>query len=212
MENSDVTKSERIRRFIIEKAALVFNRKASSARPCTGLCPAGWKPLVDGMFRKNRLLTKSGDDVHNGIGVCVVASDIKAGMHDMTTVNVVRSNTILYCLHWRETVDFYRDILGLSSSCLSDWLVEFALTATSFISIADAARATVGASGGAGITISWQVGDLEGWHRRLTQFHVATGPIQHRWGSRFFYFHDPEGHRLEAWADAAVFPLKAQKK
>lgn len=123
----------------------------------------------------------------------------------MTTTGIVRTNTILYCRHWQKTVAFYRDILGLAGRRLSDWMVEFELTETSFISIADAARATVGASGGGGITLSWRVGDLEGWHRRLTQLHVATGPIQNRWGSRYFYFHDPEGHRLEAWTNAAVF-------
>lgn len=117
----------------------------------------------------------------------------------MTTTGIVRTNTILYCRHWQKTVEFYRDILGLAGRRLSDWMVEFALTDTSFISIADAARATVGASGGEGITLSWQVGDLEGWHHRLKGLQVATGPIQHRWGSRFFYFHDPEEHRLEAW-------------
>ncbi|RJP37702.1 MAG: VOC family protein [Desulfobacteraceae bacterium] len=123
----------------------------------------------------------------------------------MTTTGIVRTNTILYCRHWQKTVAFYRDILGLTGRRLSDWMVEFALIETSFISIADAARATVGASSGEGITLSWQVQDLDTLHGRLVVLNVPVGPIQHRWGSRFFYFHDPEGHRLEAWADAAVF-------
>ena len=123
----------------------------------------------------------------------------------MTITGIVRANTILYCHHWQKTVEFYQDILGLTGRRLSDWMVEFALTDTSFISIADAARATVGASGVDGITLSWQVQDLDALHGRLAGLNVTAGPIQHRWGTRFFYFNDPEGHRLEAWAEAAVF-------
>lgn len=63
----------------------------------------------------------------------------------MTIMNIVRINTILYCRHWRETLDFYRDILGLDGRYLSDWLVEFELTEKSFISIADATRTTAAA-------------------------------------------------------------------
>ncbi len=118
----------------------------------------------------------------------------------MAKTGICRTNTILYCRQWRKTVDFYQHLLGQDGHRLSDWLVEFELTKTSFISIADAGRATVGASGGAGITLSWQVEDLEAWRRRLAALHVVAGPIAQRWGTRFFYFHDPEGHRLEAWA------------
>lgn len=117
----------------------------------------------------------------------------------MSTAGIVHANTILYCRKWQKTVDFYRDILGLTGRWLSDWMVEFALTETSFISIADAARATVGASGETGITLSWRVSDLDALHGRLAGLNVTAGPIQHRWGTRFFYFHDPEGHRIEAW-------------
>jgi catechol 2,3-dioxygenase-like lactoylglutathione lyase family enzyme len=122
----------------------------------------------------------------------------------MTTTGIARANTILYCRHWQKTVEFYRDILGLTSRRFSDWMVEFELTGTSFISIADAARATVGASGGDGITLSWQVQDPDALRGRLAVLNVTAGPIQNRWGSRFFYFHDPEGHRLEAWTDVSL--------
>lgn len=118
----------------------------------------------------------------------------------MTDLQVHRANTILYCRRWAETVRFYRDLLGLSAQPLSEWLVEFRLTADSFLGIADAARATIAPAGGAGITLSWQVADVAVFHRHLSDKGVAPGPITDRWGARCFYFHDPEGHRLEAWA------------
>jgi catechol 2,3-dioxygenase-like lactoylglutathione lyase family enzyme len=45
---------------------------------------------------------------------------------------VRRVNTILYCRHWRETVAFYRERLGLKSAFQCDWFVEFRLTPTAF--------------------------------------------------------------------------------
>jgi catechol 2,3-dioxygenase-like lactoylglutathione lyase family enzyme len=120
-------------------------------------------------------------------------------MDDVTRMDIARTNVILYCRQWKKTIDFYQHILGQAGRPLSDWLVEFELTETSFISIADAGRATVGASGGTGITLSLRVEDLEAWRLRLAGLDVAAGPIRQRWGTRFFYFHDPEGHRLEAW-------------
>ena len=117
----------------------------------------------------------------------------------MSVLEVRRTNTILYCRRWTETVQFYRDVLGLAGHWLSEWFVEFRLTADSFVSIADAARATISPAGGAGITLSWQVADVEDFQRFLLDKGVAPGAITTRWGGRCFYFHDPEGHRLEAW-------------
>jgi catechol 2,3-dioxygenase-like lactoylglutathione lyase family enzyme len=114
-------------------------------------------------------------------------------------VAVRRTNTILYCRHWRETVAFFRDVLGLTVAHTTDWLVEFRLTADSFVSIAEAARTTIASAEGAGITLSLQVDDLDGLHRHLAEADGRPGPIQPKWGARVFYFHDPEGHRLEAW-------------
>ena len=82
-----------------------------------------------------------------------------------------------------------------------EWFVEFRLAPGTFVSIADAARATIAPAAGAGITLSWQVADVDGFHRHLVDSGVTAGPIAMRWGARCFYFHDPEGHRLEAWAD-----------
>jgi catechol 2,3-dioxygenase-like lactoylglutathione lyase family enzyme len=118
----------------------------------------------------------------------------------MRAPEILRTNTILYCRRWQATVAFYRDLPGLTIRHTTDWFVEFQVTGHSFVSIADAARATIPSTLGAGITLSWQVADLEGFHRHLNDHGAAPGAITTRWGARCFYFHDPEGHRLEAWA------------
>ncbi len=115
-----------------------------------------------------------------------------------------RTNTILYCRRWAATVQFYRDVLGLAAHPLCDWFVEFRLTADSCLSIADAARATIAPVAGGGVTLSWQVADVVDFRRHLVDKGVTTGPITNRWGARCFFFHDPEGHRLEAWSPAAL--------
>jgi catechol 2,3-dioxygenase-like lactoylglutathione lyase family enzyme len=117
----------------------------------------------------------------------------------MPLFDVQTANTILYCRRWRSTMRFYRDLLGFPIHHAADWFVEFQVTEDSFISIADAARSTIVGSDGNGITLTFQVTDLNRAHRNLTASGIAVGPILSRWGARVFYFHDPEGHRLEAW-------------
>jgi catechol 2,3-dioxygenase-like lactoylglutathione lyase family enzyme len=121
----------------------------------------------------------------------------------MTAMEVRRTNTILYCRRWAETVGFYRDVLGLPGNALSEWFVEFRLAPGTFVSIADAARATIAPAAEAGITLSWQVTDVVDFRRYLLDKGVAVDPLTKRWGARCFYFHDPEGHRLEAWTPIA---------
>ncbi|RJQ65905.1 MAG: VOC family protein [Desulfobacteraceae bacterium] len=118
----------------------------------------------------------------------------------MTIFNVRATNTILYCRNWQATVRFYREVLGLAVHHALDWFVEFQVTPDSFISVADAARATIAGAQGQGLTLAWQVDELDALHRHLMEAGVAVGPIHSRWGARVFYFHDPEGHRLEAWS------------
>ena len=55
-----------------------------------------------------------------------------------------RSNTILYCSRWQETVAFYRDILELPITMQTEWFVEFHLTSGATLSVADQSRATIG--------------------------------------------------------------------
>jgi uncharacterized glyoxalase superfamily protein PhnB len=113
------------------------------------------------------------------------------------------TNTILYCRKWQETVDFYRYGLQLPITHASDWFVEFKLTATAHISVADERRASIHSSQGAGITLTFQVADIRAAWQWLQENGLTPGPLQdHAWGAQVFYFHDPEGHRLEFWSPA----------
>lgn len=121
----------------------------------------------------------------------------------MAFFGIHRTNTILYCRQWQGTVAFYRDLLDLRVNHATDWLVEFELAKNQFISIADAARSSIPSVNGMGITLSWQVADLEEAHRNLQHRGIETGPILLRWDAQVFYFHDPEGHRIELWSPQA---------
>lgn len=115
-------------------------------------------------------------------------------------IRVDRTNTILYCTAWTSTTEFYRDTLRFEVTYENDWFIEFALGDGSHLSIADAARATIAAAGDAGITLSWQVPDVDRAHRILSERGVRPGAIHQRWGTVAFHFRDPEGHRIELWA------------
>ena len=119
----------------------------------------------------------------------------------MTTpsLGVVRTNTILYCDHWLDTVAFYRDTLGLDVTHANDWFVEVHLAGTAHLSLADAARATVAPGHGAGITLSWQVTDVDAMHQTLSDAGVAVTSPARRWNSTYIGLHDPEGTRIELW-------------
>jgi len=111
------------------------------------------------------------------------------------------ANTILYCKNWSETVAFYQRDLGLPITFASDWFVEFQLTETARISIADEKRATIKSGGGVGITLTLQVESADETWRYLHNRGLTLGPVRdHAWGARVFYLFDPEGHRLEFWS------------
>ncbi len=112
-----------------------------------------------------------------------------------------RSNTILYCHYWQETVHFYKQQIHLPVVFENDWFVEFELTASSFLSVANAARTSIQAVEGKGITLTWQVANLEQVHQHLAAQAIETTPIRDKWGARVFYCYDPEGHRIEFWAN-----------
>ncbi len=116
------------------------------------------------------------------------------------TFSLKNTNTILYCKKWQETVDFYKIRLGLSITHDSDWFIEFKLTETAHISVADERRASIKSSGGAGITLALQVEDINRTWDCLRDNGLEIGQIrEHPWGARVFYFYDPEGHRIEVW-------------
>ena len=108
---------------------------------------------------------------------------------------------MLYCERWSETVAFYRSVLGLSVAFHNDWFVEFELTPSSFLSVADSARATIGAVQGQGVTLTWQVADVGAARATLEATGVDVTEIRRRWGANVCYCHDPEGHRIELWSD-----------
>ncbi len=110
------------------------------------------------------------------------------------------ANTILYCKKWQDTVDFYKNQLGLSITHDSDWFIEFKLTDTAHISVADERRASIKSSGGAGITLALQVESATRTWEYLRNNGLDIDPIrEHPWGAQVFYFFDPEGHRIEIW-------------
>ena len=117
------------------------------------------------------------------------------------TFSPKNANTILYCNKWQETVDFYKDCLGLPITQNADWFIEFKLTETAHISIADESRASIKSCGGAGVTLALQVESAEETWQYLSNSGLAIEPVrEHPWGSYVFYFSDPEGHRIEVWS------------
>lgn len=73
----------------------------------------------------------------------------------------ITANTILYCKKWKETVEFYMNLLKLPVLFSTDWFVEFGLNAMSRLSIADEKRSTVKGCSGMGVTIALEVEDIE---------------------------------------------------
>ncbi len=117
------------------------------------------------------------------------------------TVVVRKANTILYTDRWRDTVAFYRDVLQLPVAMTKEWFIEFRLDQGSFLSVADAGRATIAAGSGAGITLSWQVDDVLVVRDRLLGLGLAPTPVrEHPWGALAFFLHDPAGNRIECWS------------
>jgi catechol 2,3-dioxygenase-like lactoylglutathione lyase family enzyme len=116
------------------------------------------------------------------------------------TFSPINANTILYCKKWQETVDFYKNRLGLPVTHDSDWFIEFKLTETAHISVADEQRASIKSSGGSGITLALQVESATQAWEYLRSNGLEIDPVRdHPWGARVFYFFDPEGHRIEVW-------------
>lgn len=112
---------------------------------------------------------------------------------------VTRTNTILYCNAWADTVAFYRDIIGLTSKFVNDWFVEFELGGGAHLSVADTAHTSIPTGGGAGLTLSWEVTDLEAACQHLIDQSVVVTEPTHRWGATTVFLHDPEGNRIELW-------------
>lgn len=117
-----------------------------------------------------------------------------------TRLDIARSNTILYCARWADTVSFYSDTLGLAVTLANDWFAEVHVAGTAHLSLADAARATIPAGHGIGITLSWQVSDLDAAHATLIELGITVSDPAERWNSTYVEFRDPEGTRIELWS------------
>jgi predicted enzyme related to lactoylglutathione lyase len=118
----------------------------------------------------------------------------------MFTSKIKRSNTILYCRDWENTVRFYRDVFKFVINHKSEWFVEFQLADNTYLSIANAVNTSIKSSDGGGITISWQIEDVESAYLRFNELGIKTSKLKRVWGAQAFYIFDPEGHRLELWS------------
>ena len=115
-------------------------------------------------------------------------------------MNVIASNTIIYCDRWQETVDFYTRGLGLTIRTDKGWFVELHLSDNARISIADQRQATIKSAGGLGITLSVHVEDASAVRNELLDRGLSPEHMRSVWGSQAFFIRDPEGTRLEFWS------------
>ena len=114
--------------------------------------------------------------------------------------HLITANTILYCKEWEKAVRFYRDDLQLPIHFSTDWFVEFGLNATSRLGLADENRSTIKSCGGKGLTLAWEVEDIEAARNHMERNGLKPTIIKkHPWNARVFYIFDPEGHRIEIW-------------
>ena len=116
-----------------------------------------------------------------------------------TMLQPKRTNTILYCEKWSETVAFYRDALGFKVATERDWFVEFQLTDDSYLSVAHAEKTSISPVEGQGITLTWEVVDVNSLADKLKEIGIETTDVKQNWGALSCIFHDPEGHRIEIW-------------
>lgn len=118
----------------------------------------------------------------------------------MLKKSTVTSNMILYCRKWKQTSDFYRNFLELPVNFSCDWFIEFRLTETSRLSVADENKCTIKSPDKKGITIALQVPDIDTVWQTVSQKSLNPTEIKpHPWNAYVFHFFDPEGHRIEIW-------------
>jgi catechol 2,3-dioxygenase-like lactoylglutathione lyase family enzyme len=115
-------------------------------------------------------------------------------------LNSITTNIILYCKQWDQTLGFYKNLLNLPVNFANEWFVEFRLSASCRLSVADERRASIKSCKGRGITLALEVEALERTHQQMREAGLRPTPIkQHPWNARVFYLFDPEGHRIEIW-------------
>ncbi|MEM7032123.1 MAG: VOC family protein [Chloroflexota bacterium] len=106
----------------------------------------------------------------------------------------------MYCDRWIEMVNYYRDQLMLPVALEKDWFVEFQISPTGYLSVADVSRSSRQPSRGLGITITLEVADIQHYWQHCDNKGMMPTEIKHHlWGAWQFFLVDPEGHRLEIW-------------
>lgn len=82
------------------------------------------------------------------------------------------------------------------------------LTQTARLSVADTARASIGSCGGEGLTLTFEVDDIDNTHALLEVANLNPPPIKvYSWGARVIHIYDPEGNRIEFWCSTAKTAL-----
>lgn len=118
-----------------------------------------------------------------------------------TVINIKRTNTILYCKKWHETVTFYKECFDLKPAFSNDWFIEFELSENSYLSVADDKKANIKSGSGVGITISFEVDNIDEIWQAFNGKGLTVEKVKnHPWGGRAFFIYDPEGTRLEIWS------------
>ena len=118
-------------------------------------------------------------------------------------MQIKSANTILYCKKWEEMVTFYQTGLKLPITVSTEWFVEFKLTGSSRLSIADESHTSIKSASGKGLTIGLQVANIVTTHSELKGAGLNPTAIKDVWGAKAFYIFDPEGNRLEFWSGRA---------
>jgi catechol 2,3-dioxygenase-like lactoylglutathione lyase family enzyme len=109
-------------------------------------------------------------------------------------------NTVLYCRKWGEMIRFYRDQLQLPVHFSNNWFMEFLLTPTARLSIANDRHSTVKSAAGNGLTLTLEVDEIEKIHRQMLELGIGPTDIRkHPWDAHVFYLFDPDGNRIEIW-------------
>lgn len=116
-------------------------------------------------------------------------------------LKIASSNTILYCNNWDACVHFYQHILQFELSfAKDDWFRELIVNDGARISVANVKHCTIPSGEGKGVTLSWQVEELEQLRDYLLQQGVKVSEITSTsWRAPWFYAWDPEGNRIEFW-------------
>lgn len=137
-------------------------------------------------------------------GMMVSSPLISANVERLDTImQIISANTILYCRKWEETVAFYQTGLQLPVTVSTEWFVEFQLTTTSRLSVADESRTSIKSSDGKGVTVGLQVEDIVAAHSQLKGAGLNPTALKQVWGAEAFYVFDPEGNRIEFWSGRA---------